>query len=143
MRALQSLGVGNQSASMQSSMQPAMQAMQSASPILSDKNVPSGMPSGTGAQIVGDGEDPQEEQAKTQAGFLSADMHCETCKHQDGEQCSKYGWLVADEDGCKEGYEPLDSGMESMINEQHEASETPDEEMMEHAETGSEEEETE
>ena len=37
----------------------------------------------------------EESQAKLEAGFLPANMHCETCAHLDNAVCSKYGFPVA------------------------------------------------
>lgn len=53
----------------------------------------------------------EESLAKQEAGFLPANMHCETCAHLDNAVCSKYGFAVADEDGCSQGYEPIDAVM--------------------------------
>lgn len=53
----------------------------------------------------------EESLAKQEAGFLPANMHCETCEHLDNAVCSKYGFAVADEDGCSQGYEPIDAVM--------------------------------
>ena len=53
----------------------------------------------------------EESLAKQEAGFLPANMHCETCAHLDNAMCSKYGFAVADEDGCSQGYEPIDAVM--------------------------------
>ena len=55
-----------------------------------------------------------EAQAKLEAGFLPANMHCETCAHLDNAVCSKYGFPVADEDGCSNGYEAIDAVMDEV-----------------------------
>lgn len=56
----------------------------------------------------------EESQAKLEAGFLPANMHCETCAHLDNAVCSKYGFPVADEDGCSNGYEAIDAVMDEV-----------------------------
>lgn len=77
--------------------------------------------------------------AKEEAGFLPANMHCETCAHLDNAMCSKYGFPVADEDGCSNGYEPIDSVMSEL--EGGEEDETGMEELSTNAEEIPEEEE--
>jgi len=99
-----------------------MQSMQSMQPSggafpgenLSDKSLMESDPNAIQA-------DP-DMMAKQEAGFLPANMHCETCAHMDNAICTKYGFPVADEDGCSQGYEsvgeiidtPLDDSGESV-----------------------------
>ena len=60
----------------------------------------------------------EESQAKLEAGFLPANMHCETCAHLDNAVCSKYGFPVADEDGCSNGYEAIDAVMDEVSGDE-------------------------
>ena len=60
-----------------------------------------------------------EAQAKLEAGFLPANMHCETCAHLDNAVCSKYGFPVADEDGCSNGYEAIDAVMDELSGDEN------------------------
>ena len=60
----------------------------------------------------------EESQAKLEAGFLPANMHCETCAHLDNAVCSKYGFPVADEDGCSNGYEAIDAVMDELSEDE-------------------------
>ena len=61
----------------------------------------------------------EESQAKLEAGFLPANMHCETCAHLDNAVCSKYGFPVADEDGCSNGYEAIDAVMDELSGDEN------------------------
>jgi hypothetical protein len=61
----------------------------------------------------------EESQAKLEAGFLPANMHCETCAHLDNAMCSKYGFPVADEDGCSNGYEAIDAVMDELSGDEN------------------------
>lgn len=84
-----------------------------------------------------DMEDPAEEQnedtAKLDAGFVSADEHCEFCMHMSGDgMCQRYGWPVVDGDGCKEGFEP--EGGEDILGEGGETEEPEEMEEVEETE---------
>lgn len=90
----------------------------------------------------------EESLAKQEAGFLPANMHCETCAHMDNAMCTKYGFPVADEDGCSQGYEsvgeiidtPMDDSGESVGMESPEGLEeepSTDEEEIPEEETNS------
>ena len=69
---------------------------------------------GMGAEAEPEPGADEESQAKLEAGFLPANMHCETCAHLDNAVCSKYGFPVADEDGCSNGYEAIDAVMDEV-----------------------------
>lgn len=73
-------------------------------------------------------EETDEETAKLDAGFVSADEHCEMCLHMTADgTCQRYGWSVVDGDGCKEGFEPSEGedvfGAEEPIEEVEEVEE--------------------
>lgn len=94
-----------QSAGRQSMLQP-MQTGSSADP--------TEMMAGIGMEPEPEPGADEESQAKLEAGFLPANMHCETCAHLDNAVCSKYGFPVADEDGCSNGYEAIDAVMDEV-----------------------------
>ena len=73
---------------------------------------------GMGAEAEPEPGADEESQAKLEAGFLPANMHCETCAHLDNAVCSKYGFPVADEDGCSNGYEAIDAVMDELSEDE-------------------------
>lgn len=75
---------------------------------------PTEMMAGIGMEPEPEPGADEESQAKLEAGFLPANMHCETCAHLDNAVCSKYGFPVADEDGCSNGYEAIDAVMDEV-----------------------------
>ena len=74
---------------------------------------------GMGAEAEPEPGADEESQAKLEAGFLPANMHCETCAHLDNAVCSKYGFPVADEDGCSNGYEAIDAVMDELSGDEN------------------------
>ena len=93
------------SAGRQSMLQP-MQTGSSANP--------TEMMAGIGMEPEPEPGADEESQAKLEAGFLPANMPCETCAHLDNPLCSKYGFPVADEDRCSNGYEAIDAVMDEV-----------------------------
>lgn len=102
--------------SMLQSMQP-MQIGSSADPTEMMAGI--GMGTEPGTEPEPEPGTDEESQAKLEAGFLPANMHCETCAHLDNAVCSKYGFPVADEDGCSNGYEAIDAVMDEVSGDEN------------------------
>lgn len=127
MQALQGIGIGQRQTQAPAPAAPeptAPIAPSNPTEILSDKK-----------SMLSDENESGEADLKKQVGYLPANQHCETCVHYDGQQCEKYGFMVADEDGCVQGYSPVDG---VTIGDETEEGETPEDEAMEH-EAGAEE----
>ena len=103
------------SAGRQSMLQP-MQPMQPMQ--IGSSADPAEMMAGIGMEPEPEPGADEESQAKLEAGFLPANMHCETCAHLDNAVCSKYGFPVADEDGCSNGYEAIDAVMDEVSGDE-------------------------